>query len=312
MIKAIDEKIKELDTALKDAKTNGDKDLVKKHKDLLSKCHKVKEALEAQLTLNRLKRRLEDLKAKRNSDGTSAELRFHILKAYSIYSIFKIKIALKELITKENIKNGIEQAEVLSIVAPVIFFAVFDLMQLAFEKDPEFFANFVTDNNTMMLTGIALTVIVLAVFNGIDERLDFGSKAEPGVEIAKTSTLSKLLNPVVLTGTIISSVGMFLRLFGAPFYQGKELVYKIGEIIGDYINDEAEMVWDTIAGYELPLVEQTVFETAVNLALGGWRDALMEIIVSLITAVLNNMLSTFVKPLIANLAYEALMSSAFF
>lgn len=312
MIKVIDEKIKELNVAIKDAKKAGNKDLIKKHKELVSKCNRVKEALKAQLTLSKLKQRLEDLKAKRKSSGgDSIKLRFQILKAYSVYSIFKIKVALKELVTKENIKNGIGQAEILSIVAPVIFFATFDFMQLAFERNTETFANLMSDDRATMLLGVTLTILVLTIFNGIDERLGFGNSVGSEIETGKTRMLLSLLNPVVLTGTFLSSIGMFMRIFGAPFFQGKELVYKIGEIIGDYIGEEAEFVWNAVAGYELPLVEQTIFETAVNLALGGWRDAFMEILISSITAVINSMASKFFKPIFANLAYEVLMASEF-
>jgi len=196
-------------------------------------------------------------------------------------------------------------------VAPVIFFATFDFMQLAFERNTETFANLMSDDRATMLLGVTLTILVLTIFNGIDERLGFGNSAGSEIETGKTRMLLSLLNPVVLTGTFLSSIGMFMRIFGAPFFQGKELVYKIGEIIGDYIGEEAEFVWNAVAGYELPLVEQTIFETAVNLALGGWRDAFMEILISSITAVINSMASKFFKPIFANLAYEVLMASEF-
>lgn len=267
----------------------------------------LKSIVEEQLSFNKLKKR---------AGGRNIDNVYHRFSIFSLYSSIRENIGN----LKKDLKNGIEQNYVISIVAPIIFTAVFDFMLELYEKNSESFAKLVTDNQSMIIIGATLSIVVLSIFNGLDNKLNFGTQhvkfdyhtISPNPAEQQTKTLLSLLNPWVLSGTMISAVGMFLRMFGAPFYQGKELVLKIGELIGDHLNENAEIIWNSIAGYELPLVEQTVFETAVNLALGGWEDTLMGILVSLISNTLNSMLSSFVKPIVANLTFDVFMNSDFF
>ncbi len=228
---------------------------------------------------------------------------------FSIYSLY-LSLKMRGSAFIKEVSGGVWQNYAAAIVAPIVFTATIDFIMTLIERNPKGFSEALTDRNTLLVIGVGLSTVILLLFNGIDNRFNFGDGSN--AETQGLSAFRMFFDPIMLTGTMLSAVGMFFRMFGAPFYQGKELVLEIGKLIGEHIDKTAEDVWDMVAGYEIPLVDQTVFETVVNLVVGGWKDAVMGLVIGLITSVINNLLSSFVKPLVGAFTYDLLMSTTYF
>ena len=152
---------------------------------------------------------------------------------------------------------------------------------------PEQMSSILEDDDLIIIVGITLTIFVLVVFNS-----DFDHLASK----FKKDGLSVLESPMQTLAQITTGIGIFLSYFGAPFYQGEELVLKIGEYIGEYIDETAELLWNTIAGFEIPVVEQTVFETVINLIFGGWKDTINGIVIGATTALASQGIEKYLMP----------------
>ena len=172
---------------------------------------------------------------------------------------------------------------------------VFSVMETLITHYPEQMQALLEDDDLIILVGVALTIFVLVVFNS-----DFDHLASK----LNKKGLSVVENPMQTLAQITTGVGLFLSFLGAPFYQGKELVLKIGEYIGKYIDETAEMLWDAIAGFEIPVVEQTVFETVINLIFGGWKDTINGIVIGATTALASQGIEKHLMPYLSRLTVE--------
>lgn len=204
------------------------------------------------------------------------------------------------LFVKNKLKEygrGILNQELMLIVSMLIIDMVFSVMITAMRRYPDMIASLLTDEQQIFVLGLTLTTVVLVIFNSDLEHL-IGEG------------FAKFENPLMLIGFALNGLGTFLSSFGAPFYQGKELVLRIGKEIGKVLGETAEYVWNTVAGFEIPIVEQTVFETVVNLALGGWRDTIAGLVMGGIISLLNSQLEKYLGPIIADITIEYLANNA--
>jgi len=177
---------------------------------------------------------------------------------------------------------------------------VFSVMETLITHYPEQMQALLEDDNLIVLVGVALTIFVLVVFNS-----DFDHLASK----LNKKGLSAVESPMQTLAQVTTGIGLFLSFFGAPFYQGKELVLKIGEYIGKYIDETAEMLWDAIAGFEIPVVEQTVFETVINLVFGGWKDTINGIVIGATTALASQGIEKYLIPCLSHLTVDWLSTN---
>jgi len=177
---------------------------------------------------------------------------------------------------------------------------VFSVMETLITHYPEQMQALLEDDNLIVLVGVALTIFVLVVFNS-----DFDHLASK----LNKKGLSAVESPMQTLAQVTTGIGLFLSFFGAPFYQGKELVLKIGECIGKYISESAELLWNVIAGFEIPVVEQTVFETVINLVFGGWKDTINGIVIGATTALASQGIEKYLIPCLSHLTVDWLSTN---
>ena len=183
--------------------------------------------------------------------------------------------------TARQFTKGLQKALEFKIfgIFSVYFVTAFAITLL--QHDSKLYLSITTDKTFLESFGILLTILNLVIFNCDLDHLDsiFNGDKKPETliitnnnneEVETSDKLYKIEQGLQFLGIFLVSLGMFLKSFGAPFYMSLELVHKIGEIIRQHLGEQAEYVWNTVAGFEIPLIGQTVFEFVVNLALGGW------------------------------------------
>ncbi|MCD6513698.1 MAG: hypothetical protein J7L07_02125, partial [Candidatus Odinarchaeota archaeon] len=219
--------------------------------------------------------------------------------------------------TARQFTKGLQKAFEFKIfgIFSVYFVTAFAITLL--QHDSKLYLSITTDKTFLESFGILLTILNLVIFNCDLDHLDsiFNGDKKPETliitnnneEVETSDKLYKIEQGLQFLGIFLVSLGMFLKSFGAPFYMGLELVHKIGEIIGQHLGEQAEYVWNTVAGFEIPLIGQTVFEFVVNLALGGWMDAVINNIVGMVLSYIADMIMNYIANFIGDITVDFLL-----
>jgi len=146
-------------------------------------------------------------------------------------------------------------------------------------KYPKTLLTILNDKDTKNALGTLLTTVVLFLFS-IDMTYIF--KKQYGARFTEElgEKADKYDSFLVMFAYILVGIGTFLSYFDVPFYMGKELVLVIGKRIGEVMGENAGYVWNTVAGFEIPMTGQTVFEMAIELPLSGLSVSVAELLVS--------------------------------
>lgn len=161
---------------------------------------------------------------------------------------------------------------------------------------PELFISILRDESVKNGFGILLSAAVLVLFS-IDVT-HLMSKSVDSLTDSLIEKSDKLDSALANLAFILVGIGVFLKAFDAPFYIGNELVFKIGELIEKTFGSDARWLWNTVAGFEIPLTGQTVFETVIELPLSGLAVTSGELIISalyqVIKTIFENIISSFI------------------
>jgi len=165
------------------------------------------------------------------------------------------------------------------LISNLLFTGGVALALTLIKKFPRFFGWLAMTRWAQILLGVVTTVIFILGTN-----IDTGwlssirgilNNAKQGIRKLLRSMFMELKegNNVVdqggfVLGMLIAGFGMVMKGIGVEFYTSDEICYKIGEYLG-MLNPELGNVWDMVMGFRIPLLDQTVFDVLLNVALGG-------------------------------------------
>jgi len=191
-------------------------------------------------------------------------------------ALYAVNTAAYEVLSDP--KGSLKNAFLLEIKAGAIVRLSMSFLKALIRSSPHSFVAMLRDENVKVAVGVLLSAVVLILFS-VDMSYLFEKKygqLSKGLK-EKADRYDSIL---LYIAYVLVGIGLFISVFGAPFHMGKDLVYAIGEQIGNVLGDSAEWVWNTVAGFEIPLTGQTVFETVVSLALSGVAVSTGELLVS--------------------------------
>ena len=123
------------------------------------------------------------------------------------------------------------------------------------------------------------------------------------VSVETTEALEKLDKAGMILSFYLGGFSTILKSIGVQFYFPEEIVY----VIGDALNKVAEGVgdvWNTIMGFKIPLLDQTVFEILASYLLSGPLNTILGIIIGLLVQKL-------LAPLLDKIIIQGLIILAF-
>jgi len=295
LIALVDGLIKEVD-GKKQIDTNTERAIVE-YAYIMGEVDSVRKAIEEKLNNlkpneEHLRPELEKLKSELDNIGPALKIKaapakkmYEILlrgrKAHAITlkllnALYVVNSAAYEVF--KNPKGQLKNAFLLEVKAGSIIRLSMSFLEALIKQSPGTFIAMVEDENTRNAVGVLLSAVVLILFS-IDMTYLFEKRyGKLGEELEKKS--DRYDRVLLYVAYVLVGIGLFLSVFGAPFYMGKDLVYAIGDRIGELFGGTAKWVWNTVAGFEIPLTGQTLFEIAVELPLSGLAVSTGELLVS--------------------------------
>jgi len=107
-------------------------------------------------------------------------------------------------------------------------------------------------------------------------------------------------------GMIIGGFAMVLKSLGIPFYTTDELRDKLCEWIKVKVNREAGAVLQKVLSFEIPLINQKIFDLLVGFVLGGPVELIADTVIG---TILEKAIMPIVNSVLMDLTINILMST---
>ena len=201
-----------------------------------------------------------------------------------------------------NPKESLRNAFLLEVKAGAIVRLSMSFLKALIKASPQSFVAMLRDEDVKVAVGVLLSAVVLILFS-VDMSYLFEKKygqLSKGLK-EKADRYDSIL---LYIAYVLVGIGLFISVFGAPFHMGKDLVYAIGRQIGNVLGDSAELIWNMVAGFEIPFTGQTVFETVVSLALSGVAVSTAELLVSALYQAVKYAIEEFVMSWVGDFALD--------
>lgn len=179
------------------------------------------------------------------------------------------------------------------------------------EEKFSFVAQIVKNKYARLGLGVALTAIFIV---GINVEGDWiATIVNPGKQFVKAlkeeivdraTTMGKIKDAIMpdksfTIGMVVGGFATVLKGLGIPFYTTDELCEKLCEWIKS-VNHVAGETLQKILSFKIPLIDQTIFDLLISLALGGPAELIAD-------TVIGTVLQRAVMPMINNVAMDVII-----
>jgi len=100
-----------------------------------------------------------------------------------------------------------------------------------------------------------------------------------------------------ILGMFFGGFGMVMKALKIPFYTSDEIREEIGKYLNSKWNGAGD-IWNMVMSFEIPLIDQTIFDILLGLALGGPAEAIGDTVIGVVV-------NKLIAPIINRAVFEA-------
>ncbi len=101
-----------------------------------------------------------------------------------------------------------------------------------------------------------------------------------------------------ILGMFFGGFGIVMKALKIPFYTSDEIREEIGKLLNSKWNGAGD-IWNMIMGFKIPLIDQTVFDILLGLALGGPAEAIGD-------TIMGTIINKLIAPILNRIAFETI------
>ena len=256
---------------------------------------------------------LQDESVKQEFEDIKNRINFHIERLRSVEG--QIKETIKSLKDPKSYVSGVVQYW----LAELLFLFGISLGINLIKKCFDHFVWLVKDDQAKIGLGIALTAIFIVGINiegdwislMVDPKKTFVRALKEEIIERGKSVGGRIKDAITpdssfAVGMIIGGFATVLKSLGIPFYTTDELCDKLCEWIKVKVNREAGVVLQKILSFEIPLINQKIFDLLVGFVLGGPAELIADTVIG---TILEKAIMPAVNSVLMDLTINILMST---
>lgn len=178
------------------------------------------------------------------------------------------------------------------------------LANVLIKRFTDFFAWLEENDWAKLLLGGAITTIFIVGLNidtGWMNKIcgKFGAK-ELAESMAKEAVDGSdlLEKSSFILGMFFGGFGIVMKALKIPFYTSDEIREEIGKLLNSKWNGAGD-IWNMVMGFKIPLIDQTVFDILLGLALGGPAEAIGD-------TIMGTIINKLIAPILNRIAFETI------